>query len=370
MGDTFGKFFKITSWGESHGVAVGVVVEGCPAGLPLTENDIQQQLKRRRPSQSQITTQRSEQDQVEIVSGVFEGHTLGTSLAMLVRNGDARQQDYKIFRERYRPSHADFSYEQKYGIHNWQGGGRASARETVARVAAGAVAKKLLSLHGVETLAWVSEVHKLRSRVDVERVSGEQIESNVVRCPDAKAAREMEAYIMEVKKQGDSVGGVIEVVVRGCPAGLGEPVFDKLTADLAKGLMSLPATRGVEFGLGFAATTQLGSEHNDVYVKKPAGIGTASNRSGGIQGGISNGEPILLRVAFKPTSTIAKEQQTVNRKGEKVLLRGQGRHDPCVLPRAVPVVEAMVNLVLIDHWLRQEPQWAFSRLRQQHDLDD
>ncbi len=361
MGDKFGKLFSITTWGESHGGGVGVVIDGCPAGLALEVVDIQRELDRRRPGQSHLTSQRKEKDEVEILSGVFEGRTLGTALAMLVRNQDARSKDYEAFKDSFRPSHADFTYERKYGLRNWKGGGRASARETVGRVAAGAVAKKLLGECGVETLAWVKQVQHLQAQVDAETVMQEQIDKHGVRCPDDKLAAAMEAHILKVRRQGDSVGGVIEVVVRGCPAGLGEPVFDKLTADLAKGVMSLPAARGVEFGMGFDAVALTGSQHNDAFVKKATRIGTASNRSGGIQGGISNGESIVLRVAFKPTATVAKEQQTVNREGETVLLRGRGRHDACVLPRAVPMVEAMVNLVLVDHLLRQAAQGSLWR---------
>jgi chorismate synthase len=353
MGDSFGQLFRITTWGESHGGGVGVVVDGCPAGLDLSEADIQEQLDRRRPGQSAITTQRKETDAARILSGVFEGRTLGTAISILVSNEDARPEAYDEMQDLYRPSHADFTYEAKYGVRAWQGGGRASARETIGRVAAGAIARKLLrGRFGVYTLAWVAQVHEVRSEVDPAAVTEQAIEANIVRCPDPHAAERMVTRIEEARKAGDSVGGILCAVVRGCPPGLGEPVFDKLTADLAKAVMSLPATRGVEFGLGFEAVRLTGSQHNDAFVMKPGGVGTATNRSGGIQGGISNGEDILMRVAFKPTATIAHPQQTVNRQGEAVTFRGKGRHDPCVLPRAVPMVEAMVNLVLMDHVLR------------------
>ena len=363
MGDTFGQAFRCTTWGESHGGGVGVVVDGCPAGLALAEADIQAQLDRRRPGQSAITTQRKEADTARILSGTFEGRTLGTAISIIVANEDARPEAYDEMRELYRPSHADYTYEAKFGLRNWQGGGRASARETVGRVAAGAIARKLLrEAVGMETLAWVAQVHEVRSEVDPDTVDERAIEANPVRCPDPQAAERMQARIEEARKAGDSVGGIVAAVVRGCPPGLGEPVFDKLTADLAKAVMSLPATRGVEFGLGFESIRLTGSQHNDAFVMRDGHVATATNRSGGIQGGISNGEPIRLRVAFKPTATIAHPQQTVNREGEAVTFRGRGRHDPCVLPRAVPMVEAMVNLTLIDHLLRALPKRDFAAM--------
>ena len=353
MGDSFGKIFRISTWGESHGGGVGVVIDGCPAGIELSESDIQADLDRRRPGQSRITSQRKEPDRATILSGVFEGRTLGTSILIMVRNEDARPQAYEEMRDLYRPSHADFTYEQKYGLRDWRGGGRASARETVGRVAAGAIARKILTdAFGVTTVAYVAEVHDIAGEIDPTRVTAEAVEANDVRCPDPQAAERMIARIEKVRKAGDSVGGIVGAIVRGCPAGLGEPVFDKLTADLAKGLMSLPATRGVEFGIGFAATRMTGSTHNDEFEKRDGRIRTVTNRSGGIQGGISNGEDILLRVAFKPTATINHPQRTVTRDGEPAELRAKGRHDPCVLPRAVPMVEAMINLVLLDHMLR------------------
>jgi chorismate synthase len=363
MGDSFGTVFRITTWGESHGGGVGVVVDGCPAGIALDEADIQRELDRRKPGQSRITTQRQEADRAQILSGVFEGRTLGSAISILVANEDARPEAYEEFRDVYRPSHADYTYEAKYGLRNWQGGGRASARETIGRVAAGAIAAKLLRTgFGMETLAWVTQVHEVRAEVEPATVTAEAIEASIVRCPEPGAAERMVTRIEAARKAGDSVGGIIQAVVRGTPPGLGEPVFDKLTADLAKALMSLPATRGVEFGLGFASVLLTGSQHNDAFEVRDGRVRTATNRSGGIQGGISNGEDILLRVAFKPTATIAHPQASVNREGEAVTLRGKGRHDPCVLPRAVPMVEAMINLVLIDHLLRAVLRRDFDKL--------
>lgn len=365
MGDSFGNAFRITTWGESHGGGVGVVIDGCPAGLELDEQDIQRELDRRKPGQSRITTQRKESDTARIVSGVFEGRTLGTAISIVVWNEDARSKDYAEMKELYRPSHADFTYDRKFGFRNWKGGGRASARETVGRVAAGAVAGKLLREYfQVRTLAYVSRVKDVSADLDPAQVTPEAVEANIVRCPEAKTAKKMIALIEKTRKAGDSVGGIITAIVKGCPAGLGEPVFDKLTADLAKGLMSLPATRGVEFGLGFDAIYLTGSQHNDPFIPGEGGIRTESNNSGGIQGGISNGEDILLRVAFKPTATILMPQQTVDRQGRAATLKGRGRHDPCVLPRAVPMVEAMINLVLIDHLLRAVTNKDPERLNQ------
>ena len=355
MSSRFGQVFQISSFGESHGGGVGVVVDGCPPRLPLSVEEIQQDLDRRKPGQSRLTSPRQEADQVEILSGVFEGATLGTPIAMLVRNKDARPAAYEHMKDVYRPSHADYTTEAKYGIRNWQGGGRASARETVGRVAAGAIARKLLAFAAdIEVLAWVRSVHDVEAKIDPSQVSLEAVEQSLVRCPEATAAEEMVRRIDAAREQGDSLGGVVECVARGVPPGLGEPVFDKLEADLAAGLMSLPATKGIEIGSGFASTKMTGSEHNDPFIPGEDGRPrTASNRSGGIQGGISNGEDIVLRVAFKPTATIAKAQDTVTRAGKAATLEAQGRHDPCVLPRAVPIVEAMVCLVLADHWLRQ-----------------
>jgi chorismate synthase len=351
----FGHTFQITTFGESHGGAVGVVVDGCPPRLPLDAAEIQRDLDRRRPGQSSLTTPRQEEDRVEILSGVFEGVTLGTPIGLLVRNQDARPSAYEHMKDVYRPSHADFTTEQKYGVRNWQGGGRASARETVGRVAAGAIARKLVATAcSVEVLAWVHRVRDVEAKIDPGAVTLAAVEANPVRCPDAAAAAEMAAMIDAARVRGDSLGGVVECVARRVPAGLGEPVFDKLEADLARALMSLPASKGFEIGSGFAGTRMTGIEHNDPFVPGPDGRPrTAANRSGGVQGGISNGEDIVVRVAFKPTATISQAQQTVTRDGRATTLEAQGRHDPCVLPRAVPMVEAMVCLVLADHWLRQ-----------------
>ena len=356
MSSHFGHAFQITTFGESHGGGVGVVVDGCPPRLEISEEEIQRDLDRRRPGQSRLTTPRQEEDRVEILSGVFEGRTLGTPIGMLVRNKDARPNAYEHMKDLFRPSHADFTTEAKYGIRNWQGGGRASARETIGRVAAGALARKLLAVAaGVEVLAWVHRVHEVEAKVDPGSVTLEAVESNLVRCPDASAADEMVRRIDAARERGDSLGGVVECVARNVPVGLGEPIFHKLEADLALALMSLPASKGFEVGSGFAGTRMTGIEHNDPFVPGPDGRPrTTSNRSGGIQGGISNGEDVVLRVAFKPTATISQAQDTVTRQGDATTLEAQGRHDPCVLPRAVPMVEAMVCLVLADHWLRQQ----------------
>lgn len=351
----------MTTWGESHGPSIGVVVDGCPPRLALDLEFIQSELDRRRPGQSKITTQRKEADQVEVLSGLQDGLTLGTPIAMVVRNQDQRSKDYDEMRDKYRPSHADFGYDQKFGIRAWSGGGRASARETIGRVAAGAIAKQVLRAYGVEVLAWVERVQRITASVDPLTVTLNDVESNIVRCPDASAAELMLQRIEEVRKEGNSVGGVVTCVARGVPAGWGEPIFDKLEADLAKAVMSLPACKGFEVGSGFAGTELTGIEHNDEYFATEATgpdgkplVVTPTNRSGGIQGGISNGMPILLRAAFKPVATVMREQNTVTTDHENTTLSGRGRHDPCVLPRAVPMVEAMVALVLVDHALRQE----------------
>ena len=355
MGSTFGQLFRITTWGESHGGGVGVIIDGCPPNLAISPQEIQVELDRRKPGQSRITTQRQEEDQVEILSGVFEGKTLGTPISLLVRNKDARSTDYEEMRMKYRPSHADYTYDAKYGIRNWMGGGRASARETIGRVAAGAIAQKLLQLaNEVEIVAYVNQVQDINANIDSSTITRKQVDRNIVRCPDPSVAEEMIDRIDKARKDGDSLGGVVEVVARNVPIGLGEPVFDKLEADLAKAMLSLPASKGFEIGSGFGGLSMSGSEHNDPFVNKDGRIRTTTNRSGGVQGGISNGEDIILRVAFKPTATILKEQQTVDIEGNETTLKGRGRHDPCVLPRAVPIVEAMVALVLADHHLRQK----------------
>jgi chorismate synthase len=355
MPNTFGHLFRITTWGESHGGGVGVVVDGCPPRVALTEADVQVDLDRRRPGQSKIVTPRKEADACQILSGTFEGKTLGTPISILVRNEDQRPEAYKEMETLYRPSHADYTYQAKYGIRAWQGGGRASARETIGRVAGGAVAMQLFRqfVPGLEIVAFVSQVHELEAKAPLEKITFAEVESNIVRWPDAADAERVIALIEKTRAAGDSLGGVVTCIVRGAPVGLGEPVFDKLEADLAKAMLSLPASKGFEIGSGFAGTRLRGSEHNDAFVKEGDRVRTATNRSGGIQGGISNGEDIVFRVAFKPTATIAQAQQTVSVTGESAELRARGRHDPCVLPRAVPMVEAMARLVLADHWLRQ-----------------
>ncbi|MBD2664525.1 chorismate synthase [Richelia sinica FACHB-800] len=358
MGSTFGHLFRITTFGESHGGGVGVIIDGCPPRLEISAEEIQFELDRRRPGQSKITTPRKEADTCEILSGVFEGKTLGTPIAILVRNKDTRSQDYDEMAQKYRPSHADATYDAKYGFRNWQGGGRSSARETIGRVAAGAIAKKILhQVAGVEVIAYVKRIKDLEGVVNTDTVTLEDVESNIVRCPDNEIANHMIELIEKTGRDGNSIGGVVECVVRNVPKGLGEPVFDKLEADLAKAVMSLPASKGFEIGSGFDGTLLTGFEHNDeFYIDENGEIRTVTNRSGGIQGGISNGENIILRVAFKPTATIRKEQKTVTKEGEETVLAGKGRHDPCVLPRAVPMVDAMVALVLCDHLLRHYGQ--------------
>ncbi|HIK43236.1 chorismate synthase [Thermoleptolyngbya sp. M55_K2018_002] len=358
MGSTFGHLFRITTFGESHGGGVGVVIDGCPPRVEVSEADIQTELDRRRPGQSHIVTPRKEEDRCEILSGVMDGKTLGTPIALLVRNKDARSQDYDEMAVKYRPSHADATYDAKYGIRNWRGGGRSSARETIGRVAAGAIAKKILhQVAGLEIIGYVKRIKDLEGAVDPNTVTMEQVESNIVRCPDHECAERMIELIEQTGRSGDSIGGVVECVARAVPKGLGEPVFDKLEADLAKAVMSLPASKGFEIGSGFAGTLLTGFQHNDeFYIDDQGEIRTVTNRSGGIQGGISNGENIILRVAFKPTATIRKEQRTVTSDGEETVLAAKGRHDPCVLPRAVPMVEAMVALVLCDHLLRHHGQ--------------
>jgi chorismate synthase len=358
MGSSFGTLFRISTFGESHGGGVGVIVDGCPPRLPVDIEGIQAELDRRRPGQSRITTPRQEEDRVEVLSGLLDGLTLGTPIAMLVRNKDQRPQDYQDMAVAFRPSHADATYQAKYGIQARSGGGRASARETIGRVAAGAIAKQLLAkAKGTEVLGWVQRIHTIEAQINPQDVSLEDVERTMVRCPDSAAAEQMVERIEAIGREGDSCGGVITCVVRRPPTGLGMPVFDKLEADLAKAVMSLPATKGFEIGSGFGGTLLKGSEHNDAFLPSEGGqLRTATNNSGGIQGGISNGEDILIRVAFKPTATIRKPQQTINAQGEATILEAKGRHDPCVLPRAVPMVEAMVALVLADHLLLQQGQ--------------
>lgn len=351
MGNTFGKIFQISTWGESHGPAVGVTIDGCPAGVPIDEEEIQVELDRRRPGQSDITTPRSEDDRLEVLSGVFEGISTGAPILLMVRNKDARPQAYDHLKDVYRPSHADYTYQAKYGHRDHRGGGRSSARETIGRVAAGAIARRILAdSAGVELVAYVRRIHDIEAAIDAASVTRAAVESNAVRCPDSAAAEKMIERIKQLRKEGDSAGGLVELVARGLPVGLGEPVFDRLEADLAKAMLSLPATKGFEVGSGFDGTRLTGSAHNDAFYKDGDEVRTRSNNSGGVQGGISNGEDLVCRIAFKPTATINKEQETVSTSGEETVLKARGRHDPCVLPRAVPIVEAMAALVLLDHW--------------------
>jgi chorismate synthase len=357
MPNTFGHLFRITTWGESHGGGVGVVVDGCPPRLALSPLDIQPDLDRRRPGQSPIVTPRKEADAVQILSGVFRGRTLGTPICLWVANQDARPDAYSEMEHKFRPSHADYTYFAKYGFRNWQGGGRASARETIGRVAAGAIAKKILrEQFGVQVLAYVTQVQRIKAKVDRERVRLGDVESNMVRCPDAAAAGRMLLLIERMRRAGNSVGGIVDGVARGVPAGWGEPVFDKLEADLAKAMLSLPASKGFEIGSGFDGVLMTGRQHNDPFRAKRGRVFTTTNYSGGIQGGISNGQTIYFRVAFKPVATVMHEQDTVDESLHNTTLKGRGRHDPCVLPRAVPMVEAMTALVLVDHALRQRAQ--------------
>ncbi len=351
-GNTFGKLFRITTFGESHGAGIGVVIDGCPAGLLIDENFITHQLKRRKPGQSAITTSRNEDEQFEILSGVFEGKSTGAPIAIFIRNKDTKSEDYLHLKDVYRPNHADYTYEQKYGIRDYRGSGRASARETVARVLGGSVAQLLLDHHQISIHAFVSSVGPISLDKNINAIDLSSIEDSIVRCPDAVIAKQMEEYILSVKEAGDSIGGCITCVIQGVPVGLGEPVFDKLHADLAKAMMSINAVKGFEIGDGFSSTLRNGSEHNDVFVNSDAGIKTATNNSGGIQGGISNGETIYFRVAFKPVSTIMQDQQSIDKNGNAITLVGKGRHDPCVVPRAVPIVESMAALVIADHLLR------------------
>ncbi len=353
-GSTFGTLFRISTFGESHGPALGVVIDGCPAGLAFDLDFVQREMARRRPGQSKIVTQRQEEDAVEVLSGVFEGQTTGTPIGLLIRNADQRSHDYSHIADKYRPSHADYTFQAKYGVRDYRGGGRSSARETAARVAAGAVAKLLLRRAGVEVRAYVSQVGPLVLEQSYQDLDLDRTEDNPVRCPDAEMAARMEDLIREVRKAGDTIGGVVTAVATGVPAGWGEPVFDKLHADLGKAILSINACKGFEYGSGFAGVTLRGSEHNDAFYTDERGrVQTRTNHSGGIQGGITNGMDIYFRAAFKPVATIVPDQESVNEAGEPVTVQGKGRHDPCVLPRAVPIVEAMTALVLADHWLRQ-----------------
>jgi chorismate synthase len=359
-GSSFGNLFRVSTAGVSHGPGYLVIIDGCPPGLCLSVEDLLPDLRRRRPGQSKIVTQRQEEDIPEIWSGVFEGKTDGTSIGILFRNTDPRSQDYGDIKDKYRPGHADYTFDAKYGFRDYRGGGRSSARETLCRVAAGAIAKKLLALHGMRVLGYVKQVGDVTAAIpDPEAVTLEQVEATPVRCPDPTAAGQMIALIEAVRKEQDSIGGVCELVATGVPPGLGEPVFDKLKADLAKALLSLPAVMAFEYGAGFGVATARGSANNDAFVPRPGKrIGTETNRHGGMLGGISSGEPIVCRVAVKPTSSLPQPQRTVTRAGEPTEIVTRGRHDPCLLPRFVPMGEAMVALVLVDHWLRWRAQCA------------
>lgn len=360
MSSSFGQVFKVSTWGESHGAGVGVVIDGCPSLIPLSAELIQHELDRRRPGQSEIVTPRNEEDRAEILSGVLDGRTLGTPIAISVRNKDQRSSAYQEMAHTYRPSHADYTYDAKYGIRAWAGGGRASARETIGRVAAGAVAKAVLkqAFPDMEVLAWVDRIHQVQSSTDWSQAAADVIESNMVRTADPAVVEAMISAIKQARDEGNSLGGVVKCVVRGCPPGLGDPVFDKLDATLAHAMMSIPAVKAFAVGSGFDAADMTGLEHNDPFYMEDGKVRTLSNHSGGIQGGISNGEDILLRIGFKPTATVMMEQQTVNQAGEDSTLKGRGRHDACVLPRAVPIVESMTWLCLCDHYLRQRCQRA------------
>ncbi|HSZ24770.1 MAG TPA: chorismate synthase [Cytophagaceae bacterium] len=352
MSNSFGKIFRITTFGESHGVGVGVILEGCPAGLEIDEAFIQYELDRRKPGQSKITTQRKEEDVIRILSGVFEGKATGTPIAMVVYNEDQRSKDYSHIADKYRPSHADFTYQQKYGIRDYRGGGRSSARETIARVAAGAIAKLFLKKIGVEVISYVSQTGSLKLDKPYQKLDLSKIDDNIVRCPDPEMATKMIELIDQVRKEQDTIGGTVSCVIKGCPVGLGEPVFDKLHAELGKAMLSINAVKGFEYGSGFEGIALKGSEHNDEFVIENGKVRTKTNFSGGVQGGMSNGEDIYFRVAFKPVATIMKDQDSVNEKGEAVKVSGKGRHDPCVVPRAVAIVDAMAAIVIVDFFLR------------------
>ena len=356
-GNSFGELFRVTTAGVSHGPGYVVIIDGCPPGLPLSVDDLLPDLQRRKPGQSKLVTQRKEEDLPEIWSGVFEGKTDGTSISILFRNADQRSGDYADIKDKYRPGHADFTFDAKYGFRDYRGGGRSSARETVCRVAAGAIAKKLLAQHGVRIVGYVKQVGDVLATIpDPTTVTLEQVEATPVRCPDLAAAEKMIALIDAVRMDQDSIGGVSELVAVGVPPGLGEPVFDKLKADLAKALLSLPAVTAFEYGLGFGVATMRGSQNNDVFIRKADAIGTATNRHGGMLGRNSSGQPLVCRVAIKPTSSLSRLQPTVTRAGVPTEIATKGRHDPCLLPRFVPMGEAMMALVLADHWLRWRAQ--------------
>ncbi len=351
MGNSFGKLFKITTFGESHGKALGAIIEGCPAGLGLDEAKIRLEMQRRKPGQSKITTQRKEEDEIQILSGVFEGKTTGTPIGIVIQNSDQKSKDYSHIADKFRPSHADYTYFEKYGIRDYRGGGRSSARETAARVAGGAVAKQFLETKGISVQAFVSQVGDLTLKKSYTELDLELAEQNIVRCPDPAMAERMIALIDEVRLDRDTVGGVVTCVIKNTPPGLGEPVFDRLHAELGKAMLSINAVKGFEYGSGFEGVKMRGSKHNDAFVKEGDQIHTSTNHSGGIQGGISNGEDIYFKVAFKPVATIMQDQESLNEAGETVTVSGKGRHDPCVVPRAVPIVEAMAALVIADYFL-------------------
>jgi len=351
-GNSFGQLFKLHTFGESHGAAIGGIIDGVPAGLLLDMDAIQIDLDRRKPGQSKITTQRKESDQVQFLSGIFEGKTIGTPIGFIIPNEDQKSKDYSHLKDVYRPSHADFTYDQKFGDRDYRGGGRSSARETACRVVAGAIAKQVLKLEGIQINGYVSQVENIRLEIPVEKLDFAESEKNIVRCPDLETANRMISRIEEVKKEGDTVGGIVSAYITGVPTGIGEPVFDKLHADIGKAMLSINAVKGFEIGSGFDAAMMRGSAHNDIFINENQEITTETNHSGGIQGGISNGSPIHFRVAFKPVATIMQSQNTINKAGESAEIKGKGRHDPCVVPRAVVIVEAMTALVLVDHLLR------------------
>jgi chorismate synthase len=351
MGNTFGKLFKISTFGESHGLGLGVVIDGCPAGLTIDEDFIRAEMQRRKPGQSKITTQRKEEDEFQILSGVFEGKSTGTPIGLVIMNTDQKSKDYSHISDKFRPSHADYTYFEKFGTRDYRGGGRSSARETAARVAAGSIAKMLLKHYGISVQAYVSQVGDLKLEKTYQELDLHKTEDNIVRCPDPKTADLMIDYIDDVRKSRDTVGGIVSCVAKGVPPGIGEPVFDRLHAELGKAMLSINAVKGFEYGSGFEGVKMRGSEHNDAFYQDGDRVRTRTNHSGGIQGGISNGEDIYFNVAFKPVATIMQDQESVNESGESVTVSGKGRHDPCVVPRAVPIVEAMCALVLADYIL-------------------
>ncbi|MFC2126492.1 chorismate synthase [Bacteroidota bacterium] len=351
MGNSFGHIFRITTFGESHGPAIGAVIDGCPPGIKIDEDFIQRELDRRKPGQSRISSQRREEDKAEILSGVFEGITTGAPILMLIRNKDQRSKDYSHIADKFRPSHADYTYWVKYGLRDYRGGGRSSARETAARVAAGAIAKLILKTKGIKIQAYVSQAGEIKINKSYNELNLDLAESNIVRCPDPDIAEDMIRHIDHIRKQKDTIGGIVSCVIKGVPAGLGEPVFDRLHADLGKAMLSINAAKGFEFGSGFKGVSKKGSEHNDLFYMTKTKVRTRTNNSGGIQGGISNGEDIYFNVAFKPVATIMMDQESINTKGESIIITGKGRHDPCVVPRAVPIVEAMAGIVIMDHYL-------------------